>query len=378
VIPLLTILFGLFLAYANGANDNFKGVATLFGSGTTEYRSALGWATVTTFLGSAMAWVLAKGLLVTFTGKGLVPEHVVALKSFSLAVVFAAAATVMVATRLGIPVSTTHALTGALVGAGWLASPSGVNLHQLGSSFFAPLIVSPVLAITMASVLYPILRFIRKRLRVGKETCVCIGTEVIATVPVGTPKAQALVMPPPQGRPTIYVGTATTCRDRYMGTLLGINVARALDGLHFLSSGAVSFARGLNDTPKIAAMLLLGSAFPPYIAVISVAMAIAVGGLINAKRVAETLAHRITTMSTGQGFTANLVTAVIVILASRLGLPVSTTHVACGALFGIGAITGQAHWRTIAAIFAAWVTTLPLAAILGAISLMVFRGWITS
>ena len=134
MILTLAILFGLFLAYANGANDNFKGVATLYGSGTTSYKRALLWATVTTFLGSTMALILAQELLTIFTGKGLIPDSIVILKSFSLAVVLAAAATVMLATRIGIPISTTHALTGALMGAGWLASPEGVNLARLGSS----------------------------------------------------------------------------------------------------------------------------------------------------------------------------------------------------------------------------------------------------
>lgn len=60
---LLAILFGLFLAYANGANDNFKGVATLYGSGTTGYKKALLWASITTFAGSLMALVLAQQLL---------------------------------------------------------------------------------------------------------------------------------------------------------------------------------------------------------------------------------------------------------------------------------------------------------------------------
>jgi PiT family inorganic phosphate transporter len=54
-------------------------------------------------------------------------------------------------------------------------------------------------------------------------------------------------------------------------------------------------------------------------------------------------------------------------------MPVSTTHVSCGALFGIGAATGQARWRTIGQILAAWVTTLPLAAALGAVSLRIVR-----
>ena len=85
-----------------------------------------------------------------------------------------------------------------------------------------------------------------------------------------------------------------------------------------------------------------------------------------AKRVAETMSHGITDLSPGQGLTANLVTAALVIGASRLGMPVSTTHVSCGALFGIGASSGRAHWRTIAQIGLAWLITLPVAAALGA------------
>ncbi len=92
----------------------------------------------------------------------------------------------------------------------------------------------------------------------------------------------------------------------------------------------------------------------------------AAGGLIGARRVAETMSHRVTEMNPGQGFAANFVTAGLVIGASGLGLPVSTTHVSCGTLFGIGAVTRQAHWKTIATILLAWVTTLPLAGALGA------------
>ena len=66
----------LFLAYVNGANDNFKGVATLFGSGTANYRTALVWATVTTLAGSLCALLLAQGLIDTFKGKDLVPDAV--------------------------------------------------------------------------------------------------------------------------------------------------------------------------------------------------------------------------------------------------------------------------------------------------------------
>src|SRR3990167_10553970 len=99
---LVLILFStLFVAYANGANDNFKGVATLFGSGTADYRKALLWATATTALGSLMALIWAKGLVVTFSGKGLVPDAVISLGDFPVAVALAAGLTVWLATRFG-------------------------------------------------------------------------------------------------------------------------------------------------------------------------------------------------------------------------------------------------------------------------------------
>lgn len=363
---LFAVLFGVFLAYANGANDNFKGVATLFGSATTDYKRALLWGTITTFLGSLVALMLAQGLLATFSGKGLVPDSIVAMKSFSIAVVLASALTVMLATKLGFPISTTHAITGALVGAGWLASQSGVNLSRLGSNFFVPLIISPLLATLCATALYPLFRLARSRFGVEKETCLCVGTEVVATVPFGTSPVQAVAMYQVQSLPIVSIGTEATCQERYTGSVLGINARSALDFLHFVSAGVVSFARGLNDTPKIAALLIVGGSISPTFTIVSVAVAMAVGGLLSAKGVAETMSHRVTAMNAGQGFTANLITGVVVIFASSFGLPVSTTHVSCGALFGIGAATRQAHWKTIGSILLAWVTTLPLAALLGA------------
>src|SRR5688572_24641975 len=103
------ILFATcFLAYSNGANDNFKGVATLFGSATTSYRLALRWATLTTFAGSVAAIVLAEGLVQRFSGKGLVPDALTTSPAFLAAVALGAATTIMLATLLGFPISTTH------------------------------------------------------------------------------------------------------------------------------------------------------------------------------------------------------------------------------------------------------------------------------
>lgn len=370
------LIAGLFLAFSNGANDNFKGVATLLGSKTTSYTVALVWATATTFAGSLAAFFVAQELMMNFSGKGLVPDEVVRLTSFSASVALASALTVFLATRLGFPISTTHAITGALAGAAFLASPEGVKTGKLFSSFFLPLLVSPVMAIIGAAILYPLFSFARKRLNVSRESCLCIGNEILVSAPIGTPKGAVAAVLQVECCPQISVGTKVTCEERYVGEVWGLGAKRVLDVSHFLSSGLVSFARGLNDTPKIAAILLVGSCFTALQSVGVVALVIAVGGVMFAKRIAETMSYQITAMNDGQGFTANLVTGLIVIGASQLGMPVSTTHVSCGSLFGIGAITRQAHWASILRIVMAWIITLPVAGALGYLSFVLLKGFL--
>jgi PiT family inorganic phosphate transporter len=97
---------------------------------------------------------------------------------------------------------------------------------------------------------------------------------------------------------------------------------------------------------------------------VAVAVVMAIGGLLNARKVAETMSRKITAMNHGQGFTANLTTAILVVFASLFGLPVSTTHVSVGSLFGIGLTTGKANLRVMNAIVLSWLLTLPCAAIL--------------
>jgi PiT family inorganic phosphate transporter len=367
-MEIVLVLAVLILAYSNGANDNFKGVATLFGSGTARYGPALAWATITTAAGSLLALLLAQGLVETFRGKGLVPDAVAAEPMFLLCVSAGAAGTVLLATWLGLPVSTTHALTGGLVGAGLVAAAGEVRLEALGSSFLLPLIFSPVLAMALTVLLYPLMRASRRRSGVTAQTCVCIAgvREEVQTLPDGT---LCLI----RTGEVLHVDSAVQCRQLYQGRVLGVEVGPLLDGLHYLSGGAVGFARGLNDTPKILAALMIASAVSPLTGLFLVAAVMALGGLINARRVAETMSKKITPMTPGQGLTANLVTAALVAGASRLALPVSTTHVSVGALFGIGLITGEARTRTILGILLAWVTTLPLAAVQSALLALAVR-----
>jgi PiT family inorganic phosphate transporter len=355
-----------FLAYTNGANDNFKGVATLFGSRTTSYSSALWLATVATFLGSVCSVLLAEQLVRNFSGKGLVPDSVAGSASFLMSVAIGAGLTVLLATMTGFPISTTHSLTGALVGAGLIAAGSELQLSALGKSFVLPLLVSPLVAVGLATILYVIFRSVRLRLGITKEMCVCVG-ETQRLVPVAqlsANTAEAAV----EGQLSASVGMAEECVERYSGKLMGVNTQKALDYLHFVSAGMVSFARGLNDTPKIAAILLAVSALRIEWGLLAVGVGMSAGGLLSARKVAFTMSQRISPLNHGQGFTSNLVTAFLVVVASRFGMPVSTTHVSCGSLFGIGLTTGEGDNSVMVQILLSWVLTLPCAVFAAAIT----------
>ena len=310
---LTTILFVAVccVAFTNGANANVTGVASLYGSGTTTLRRALIWGTVTTFAGSVAAVFLAQGLLKKFSGRGIVPDSLVASPEFVSAVAMGAALTSFFATRFGFPVSTTHAMVGALLGAGLAGSGANVQFAALGKNFVFPLFFSPAVAVVLGAVTYVTLR--------------------------------ALRLAPDSRTPT-------------------------LDAMHYLSTGAASFARGLNDTPKMAALLMASPVLGTSWGFLAIALMIVVGGLLDADRVAETLGKKVTSMNPGQGFAASLVTASLVTTASLHSLPVSTTHVSVGSLLGIGAATGQAKWRKVGEILLAWITTVPCAAILAALA----------
>ena len=157
-----------------------------------------------------LPYTFAHALVSTFSGKGLVPQNISISPEFLTAVAIGAAITVMVATVTGFPISTTHSLTGALVGAGCVAIGSEVNFTVLGDSFFLPLLLSPVIAIGFGSVLYCIFRCIRTRSGITKEWCLCVGEQgkVIPTckpapalsVNMAAPLVLLLIQKKPAGR----------------------------------------------------------------------------------------------------------------------------------------------------------------------------------
>jgi PiT family inorganic phosphate transporter len=363
LILLALVASGLFLAYNNGANDNFKGVATLYGSGTVNYKTAITIATVATFAGFLSSIYLAENLLTHFSGKGLVPDEFVSSPSFLLSVSLGAGLTVFLATRLGFPISTTHSLIGALVGSGLMAAGSAVDLSILGNRFFLPLLASPIIALLLGATTYIIFRWFGKKYQPGKELCFC-RNEMATVIPAGIPNT--ILARQISALTRFQLAATSDCDDQYSDVIFKISPQTILDWAHGLSATIVCFARGLNDTPKIMGLLLIVSALDVQLGLFAIGLGMAIGGLFGARRVAETVGHKITSMNHSQGFSANLVTGMLVIFASKLGMPVSTTHVSIGAIFGIGLINRQGERSMMKKIALSWLVTLPVAATIAA------------
>jgi PiT family inorganic phosphate transporter len=377
LLIVFVVLSVLILAYANGANDNFKGVATLYGSFSAGYRTALAVGTVATFAGGIASLFFATELIKMFSGAGVVPASVAGTPAFVTAVAAAAAGTVILATVLGLPISTTHGLTGAIAGAGFVFVGSDLNLGVIGKSFALPLIVGPIAAVALTIPLYYLLHQVSRRSGITRETCVCLDGASLMPVrhlePVASGGSVYATAYSVETGNLVTIGHASQCVEKYGNRVMGIRLQQVIDGLHFTSAAAVSFARGLNDTPKILALLLAAQALGINEGVIAVVVAMAIGGILNARKVAQTMSRKISRMNDGQALTANLVTAFLVIVASRLGAPVSTTHVSVGAIAGVGIINGTANRSMITGILASWVATLPIAALLGAALALALR-----
>lgn len=165
------VLVTLGLAFANGANDVSKGIATLVGSGVSSYRRGVVWGTLATVAGAVAAGILTQALVSTFNGTGLL-AHAPTSHAFLLAVACGAAGWLLVATRTGLPVSTTHSLAGALVGTALVAvGPGGIAWGAIVSKIALPLLLSPAIALLLLIAVLPLLRPCLARF---DRYCVCV------------------------------------------------------------------------------------------------------------------------------------------------------------------------------------------------------------
>jgi len=340
----LTVTLISLLAWANGANDIAKGVATLVGSGTTKAHHAIIWGTLCTVAGGLTALFWGAALIKTFS-TGYLNTTFAIDTAFIISTISGAVLWVGLATQRGLPVSTTHALLGGLIGAAWIGGGfEALKTSAITNKAILPLLVGPLIAILLTSLFILSLRFINRN-NINEDE------NQHHNHPAWTP-------------------------------------------LHWLSSGVTSFARGLNDTPKIAAFLILALSLSPSIPaeftteltpagqiekiiwpILLVTIIMGLGCLWGGFKVLDRLAYQITNINHHNGTIANTGTALLVLAASPLGLPVSTTHVSSGSLMGVRWSDQQQPEKhdAIKMILFGWVITLPITAIFAATTMALLQ-----
>ncbi len=303
------LVVGGLLAAANGANDTSKGVATLVGAGLADADRATAWGLVWTAGGATAAALTTPGLLTTF-GPGLLAPDVHPTSAAALAALGGVVGWTALATRFGLPVSTTHGIVGSVAGAATAAyGVGGFAWGVVATRVVLPMILGPLLAVGL-------------------------GALVVRLVPRAT--------------------------------------SPMVDRVHWASSAGVSAARALNDTPKIAAVVLsatalAGAGAPPTVLVFGVVgAAMLAGGWFAGRSVTARLATGLTSLDHRSGLGANVVAASLVSAATWGGLPLSTTHVASGGIVGAGLRDGLPRLGVLRDVVLGWVVTAPAAALLAA------------
>jgi PiT family inorganic phosphate transporter len=358
---IIVILLVAVLSYANGANDNSKGVATLVGFGAATPKQALICATITTAIGAGFSFLVAKGMINAFKA-GIFKPGTEIPSVFFCAVLCGAVGWVLFANRTGMPVSTTHAIVGGLIGAGLVRFGGGQIVWPfLGKSVAVPLVLGPVISTALVYLLaWPVVAITRggkSRVVVVERDLAFVSSGGTATVAIAETVSQQTVDAPP--------------------TTQTIKVA---DIVHWASGGMVGFARGWNDAPKIAALSIVAltaakASNPAAVGFGIVIVAMAIGGLVSGRRVLDTLSKKLTPLPLAESLTASVATAALVSAASWVSLPVSTTHVATGAIVGAGLKNDPSavKWSKVTEIALSWVITLPVAAIISALVMLILN-----
>lgn len=368
---LIVLGLGAIVAFANGANDVSKGIATLVGSGLASERRALAWGAFWTGAGGLLGAVFAGAMVSTF-GTGVFGTGAHPSLAMAAGVVGGTAAWVLLATRFGLPVSTTHALLGALLGVGVIGLGAGdERWSAVGVKFVLPLALSPVAALaTTAAVVRAGRRWGGRAW--GANDCVCIDVASAALEAAGVGALSASRLPVLR----ITSGTAEAC-----ATTHTTKARLTLDRVHWMTSAGISAARAMNDAPKIAAVILAAGAADARGAVstggtfVIVTAAMVCGSLLGGRRVTAVLARKLTRMDRWEGFAANAATAVLVATGAVLGWPMSTTHVSAGGIVGSAAdrFAEAVDRRVLGDMLLAWVVTLPGAALLGGVAYLALR-----
>jgi PiT family inorganic phosphate transporter len=396
ILLVLAAGFGLFMAWGIGANDVANAMGTSVGSKALTLKQAIVIAAVFEFAGA----VLAGGQVTATVRKGIVDPQLLAatpelLVYGMLASLLAAAVWLLIASRFGWPVSTTHSIVGAIVGFAAIAIDPSVVKWSVVASIAASWIVSPLVAGVIATLLFMSVRALilnapdsfqaaRRYVPyyiflVGFIIALVTMLKGLKHVGIDLTFGQSMLFAALFGLASMLVGGFFVRRIPYQfeenQAFHFAGVERIFGVLMVFTACAMAFAHGSNDVANaigpvaaIVGILETGdisNESPIWILVVGGAGI--VGGLITyGHRVMATVGERITELTPSRGFAATLAAATTVVVASGTGLPISTTHTLVGAVLGVGLARGIAaiELSVVRSVFASWIITLPVGAAL--------------
>ncbi|MDH4073991.1 MAG: inorganic phosphate transporter [Gammaproteobacteria bacterium] len=403
----LAALFGIFMAWGIGANDVANAMATSVGSKALTIRQAILVAAVFEFLGA----VLAGGEVTSTIRNGIVDSELLVgepelLIYGMLASLLAAGTWLLIASRNGWPVSTTHSIVGAIVGFAAVGiGIDAVQWEQVGTIVIS-WVVSPLTAGLIAFIIY-----------MSVQRLILVQEDPLARakryVPIYIFFAAFTITLVTLLKGLKHVGLDLDMTDAYM-LAIGIALAIALVGsvainriqpdpkaekkqhfytvervfaiLMIVTACSMAFAHGSNDVANaigpLAAVVSVAqsgvvgakAALPIWVLLIG-GIGIVIGLATYGVHVISTVGRKITQLTPSRGFAAELAAATTIVIASGTGIPISTTHTLVGAVLGVGLARGieAIDLRVVGRIFISWVVTIPAGAILAILFYFVFR-----
>ncbi|MBW2011551.1 MAG: inorganic phosphate transporter [Deltaproteobacteria bacterium] len=389
-ILIIGYIFGFYMAWNIGANDVANSMASAVGAKAITIRQAIFIAGIlnvvgAVFIGSHVTNTIRKGIV---SGEVLSDPHVALIGAFSA--LLAAALWVSFATWKSLPVSTTHSIVGAMIGFGIMAGGfSVIQWDKLGAVVLS-WVISPVFSLVIAFITFKII----VRLIVSRQNAFNMALKfspgfigitvfvVILSFLFKTPLGKKLSIESHTAMlfgliPSVIMGYAGKIALKYFVKEKNSNGAEAIfKRIQIGTSCYVALAQGANDVANaigpLAAIYFLvktgsiGAEVPvPVFLLLFGGIGIAAGIGMCGYRVMDTIGTKITTLSNTRGFCVDFAAATTVLIASKLGLPVSTTHAAVGGVMGVGMARGieAVNFGIVFRIMIYWVLTVPAAAV---------------
>ncbi|ASJ06132.1 inorganic phosphate transporter [Thermococcus pacificus] len=388
---LITIVLGFAMAWAIGANDAANSMSTAVGAKAITPKQAVVIAgllefTGAYFFGKSVTETIRKGIL----NPTMITDPNVLIYG-SMAALLAATLWLVIATKFGLPVSTTHSIIGGIVGYGIVyAGTAIVNWGKMGQVVLS-WILSPIIGAFMAFLVFKAMTrsiFETKdpvrNARIWSPFWIGLAFVVIGTMFYikvlhgGDLKTGVMMYGLPAGVVTFIV-TYLLIRLRFRSADPLINVESIFKKAQLVTSSYVALAHGSNDVANaigpvaavyaVATMGLSGMQVPvPRWILAMGGLGITIGVATYGYKVMETVGKKITELTNTRGFTIQFSAATVVLVSSWLGLPISTTHVVVGAVIGVGLARGvkAINKDIVRDIIISWFVTVPVAALISA------------